>query len=610
MRIPLQKDINNHFSMKKDIEIRNYGNIENFDAESRTISGYALKFDTPSQYMGFYETISRSAIDEETLKNSDIFALFNHDEDKVLARSRYGEGSLKLELREDGLYYEFEAPHTQWGDEVIEHLKRGEIFGSSFAFMLPLDSTGDKREYDANGVLNRTIIKIERLFDVSPVFEPAYLATSCSKRTLEILNDIEEMKQTREKEDDTVHDNDSSDVDNNNDVVDDKEDELEEKEKREAEDDKQEDEVEDNKEENKEDKEETNNEDKDASDENKEKEEKSLETEINTKKENHNIMEKQFSLLRSIRAIVNNQKLDDIDAAVVNAGAQEFRKAGVEFGGQIQLPNMIENRGTISVAAEGEDVVATDIYDILTPLRANNVLVQAGAKFLTGLVGNVQVPIMSASNVTWEGETAPAKDGAGAFSNVQLSPKRLTAYIDISKQFLVQDGIGAEAVIREDLIKAINAKLESTILGAAAGSTTQPAGIFNGQTVDAIADFEDVCDKEADIEEANILGAIKYVVSPKAKAKLRGMIKGTNGTGMVYENGAVDGVPALVTTNVAQNKYVVGDFSNLAIGQWGAIDLVVDPYTKAADGQIRLVINAFFDAKVLRPEAFAYGELS
>ena len=182
----------------KDIEIRNYGGIDNFNEETRTISGYALKFDTPSQYMGFYEKIDRSAIDEELIKKSDIFALFNHDENKVLARSRYGEGSLKLEIREDGLYYEFEAPHTQWGDEVIEHLKRGEIFGSSFAFMLPLDSTGDKREYDENGVLNRTIIKIERLFDVSPVFEPAYLATTCSKRTLDILDDIE--KRAKEQE--------------------------------------------------------------------------------------------------------------------------------------------------------------------------------------------------------------------------------------------------------------------------------------------------------------------------------------------------------------------------------------------------------------------------
>ena len=53
--------------------------------------------------------------------------------------------------------------------------------------------------------------------------------------------------------------------------------------------------------------------------------------------------------------------------------------------------------------------------------------------------------------------------------------------------------------------------------------------------------------------------------------------------------------------------FIYGDFSNLAIGQWGGIDLTVDPYTKAAAGQVRLVINAYFDAKVLRPEAFAFG---
>lgn len=565
----------------KDIEIRNYGGIDNFNEETRTISGYALKFDTPSQYMGFYEKIDRSAIDEELIKKSDIFALFNHDENKVLARSRYGEGSLKLEIREDGLYYEFEAPHTQWGDEVIEHLKRGEIFGSSFAFMLPLDSTGDIREYDENGVLNRTIIKIERLFDVSPVFEPAYLATTCSKRTLDILEDIE----NRAKEQEEVKDEDEKEEVKDEEIKDADKEQVEEK--------VQEQEQEETKE------------DEDKED---EKEEKSLETnDKNINKKEHNIMEKQFSLLRAIRAIANNQKLNDVDAAVINAGAQEFRKAGVEFGGQIQLPNMIENRAAITVAAEGEDVVATDIYDILTPLRARNVLVQAGAKFMTGLVGNVQVPIMSASNVSWEGETASAQDGAGTFTNVTLSPKRLTAYIDISKQFLVQDGVGAEAVIREDLIKAINSKLESTILGNAAGSTTQPAGIFYGNTPTSVSDFGDVCDVEAAIEEANVLGELKYIVSPKTKAVLRGMIKGQNGTGMVYENGSVDGTPALVTTNVAQNKYVVGDFANLAIGQWGAIDLTVDPYTKAADGQVRLVINAFFDAKVLRAGAFGFG---
>ena len=92
------------------------------------------------------------------------------------------------------------------------------------------------------------------------------------------------------------------------------------------------------------------------------------------------------------------------------------------------------------------------------------------------------------------------------------------------------------------------------------------------------------------------------------------MIKGTNNTGMVMENNTVDGTPALNTSNVAggaagKNKLVYGDFNYLAIGSWGDLDITIDQYTQAVNGCIRLVINAFFDAIILRPEAFAFGQV-
>ena len=319
-----------------------------------------------------------------------------------------------------------------------------------------------------------------------------------------------------------------------------------------------------------------------------------------------NKMEKNFSLLRAIRSIAFNQPMDEIDKAVINTAAEEMRHANLNYSGQIQIPT--EKRATVTVAAEGEDVVATNIYNILEPLRAKNILVQAGAKFMTGLVGDVQVPIMTAANVTWEGETAAAKDGAGTFSNVKLSPKRLTAYIDISKQFLAQDGLGAEALIRQDLINAINSKLEATILGAGAGSGTEPKGIFNEAEADTITNFASLTALEAKLEDANVYGETKYIMAPNVKAALRNLPKSAKTTQLVMENNAVDGTPALVTSNVAKNMLAYGDFSNIAIGSWGAIDLTVDPYTKAGDGQVRLVINAFFDAKVLRPEAIVFGK--
>lgn len=318
-------------------------------------------------------------------------------------------------------------------------------------------------------------------------------------------------------------------------------------------------------------------------------------------------MNKEFRLIKAIRDVANNRSMDDVTKAVANAGAEEMRKSGLSFGGQIQLP--LESR-TITVASEHEDVIETEFTNILEPLRAKNVLVGAGAKYLTNLVGDVQVPIMGASNVGWAGEVADAVSGDPSFSHVTLQPKRLTAYIDLSKQFIAQDSIAAEQLIREDLVAAINNKLEATILGDESGTTTQPQGMFDAISATSVSAYTDICNKEADIEDANVNGNCVYVMSNKAKAALRAMAKSSKSTQLVFENGEVDGTKALNTSHVAGKKYIYGDFSNLAIGQWGAIDLTVDPYTLARSGQIRLVVNAYFDAKILRPSAFVAGEIA
>lgn len=339
-----------------------------------------------------------------------------------------------------------------------------------------------------------------------------------------------------------------------------------------------------------------------------------LENEYSSVSNNTNIkttkkMEKNFSLIKAIRSVANNKALDSLESAVVEAGANEMRKAGLNYVGQIQLPST-EVRA-ITVADEGEDVVATDLMDIVKPLHAKNVLVQAGAKFVTGLVGDLQYPVMSAVNTTWEGETADAKDGSPTFSNVKMSPKRLTCVVPISKQFIIQDSVGAEQAIREEIINAINAKLESTILGSEAGTATQPEGLFySAEALTSVADFAGLTNLEGEVEEANVYGDMKYIVSPKAKSALRNMAKSTKSTQLVYENGEIDGTTALCTSNVKGKNIIYGDFSNYIIGQWGNIDLTVDNVTLAAQGQIRLVVNCYFDAKALRPEAFKVATIA
>lgn len=323
-------------------------------------------------------------------------------------------------------------------------------------------------------------------------------------------------------------------------------------------------------------------------------------------------MKKEFRLLEAIRDIANNRSLSADAQAIVNKGAEEMRKSGLSFGGQIQLP--LESRATVQVTTSAgvhDDLIETEMFDILGPLRAKNVLIAAGARFLGGLVGDVQIPSMSATNVTWEGETAPAQDGAPTFSSVKLSPKRITAYIDCSKQFLVQDSLDAESLLRQDLINAINSKLESTILGSAAGTATQPQGIFySTSALPTITDYAGIASLEASLEDSNVFGENVYVTSNQGKAKLRTTQKanGTNG-GFIMESGEIDGTKVLNTSNVGGTNIAYGNFGELALAQFGSIDLLVDPFSQAADGKVRIVVNAYFDAKVLRPQAIKVAQL-
>ena len=583
--------------MEQNREIRSIARA--FTTNGRTVSGYAIRFNEDSAFMGFTERINPSALPASMLENADIFAYFNHDWSKVLARTP---NSLKLDLRDDGLYYEFEAPNTQDGNDLLEHIKRGEMYGTSFAFSLPEDGSGEVWTKQEDGTYMREIIMFDALYEISPVYTPAYPTTSVSARCLEYVRNTEEQNM-KEDEKDEMEAGKTADPN-----------ESKEQEKQ-KEQDKPVESVESESCGDKPD------ESKSCGD--KPDESKSCDNEPDEPDEpcegpqcdkdddykenisNRNKMKKQFSLLKAINDIAHNRSLDAVSQAVINAGADEMRSAGQSFSGQIQLP--VESRAAVTVTDEHDDVIEVQFADLLTPLRAKNVLVAAGAKYMSGLIGDVQVPIMGAGNVTWEGEVASAKEAGYTFTSKKLQPKRLTAYVDISKQFLVQDSIGAEQAIRADIVAAINSKLESTILGSAQGSTTTPAGIFYGQTPKKITTFKDICDLEASIEDANVIGECKYVMSNKAKAALRNMPKSSKSTQLVMENGEVDGTPVLNTSNVEAQNIAYGDWNNLAIGQWGSIDLVVDPYTLAKDGQVRIVINAFFDAITLRPEAFAFG---
>ena len=612
-------------------EIRLGDNATTSTSESRHIEGYAIVFNSLSNNLGgFREIIEQGAITDELIKNSDILCLMNHDIKKgVLARSYQGRGSLKLDIDEHGLHYSFEAPKTALGDEVLEGIRRGDISKCSFAFVCGEDNW-DKDE--KTGEYIRHVKKIKNLYDVSLVYHPAYEETEVKADT----RGLDELK-AQEKANNIVKENSESDMNDKQELISQLQDILEklktdektveEKEyQKPEEDDKP---VEEKADETpKEDEEkpvediQKDDENPDAVDETDEETENENETEDKMpeddkeQRNNQTIistnMTKKFSLIKAINDVTNNRSLDDVAKEVVRKGVEEMRKSGLAVAGSIQLPVMenvdeeVRANGVLAqTAGAGMENIATEKLDILEPFRANMVMSQAGATYLTGLVGNISIPAYTGSNVGWAGEVAAAANGAGDWSEIKLQPHRLTAYVDVSREFLIQSSNDAEAMLRRDIIAAIGNKLEATILGADAGTNEKPEGLFNGVTAMTTAlKFGDIVDAEAELDAANVSGAYTYILSPKAKAALRTLSKDAGSGRFVLEDGEIEGSKALVSSNVVAKGMVVGDFTDYVIAQWGAIDLVVDNYSVATEGKVRLVVNAYFDAKPRRATSF------
>lgn len=546
-------------------------------ADSRRISGRAIVFNSPTVIGGcFREMILPEAISDELLANSDVVLTLEHNPAAgVLGRSCKGEGTLQLERRDDGVYISCDLPESPFGDTVLEGIRRGDYRQMSFYFVV-----GDERwEMCDDDIEQRTITNISRIYDVSVVAFPAYKDTSVSARSAEEPESTEADDDKEQKSDDNM----AKDKDKGT-----------------------------------------------AAEEQQEAREQSEGRSANpagapapnafVPRPQRRHAEGGVSLMRIIRSQMRNGggSMTEADQEYCRRGAEMMSRANLDFGGGIVLP--VEGRAegdtsatpttptaiTAGTANYGAEAVATDSLNILGPLYNSLVLAQAGCTTMSGLVGNIKLPSYSGSSATWAAENDDATDGKGSFSEITFSPKRLTAYIDISNQFLIQDSVNAEALLRSDLAMALGQKLESTILGDAAGSATQPAGLFNGVTAQVTPIYKEMIDLEREVEELNVTGELRYIMSPAIKAALRAASRDTGSGRFIMEGNDVNGIPALVTNNA--KGIILGNFADFVICQWGGVELIVDTLTMATKAMTRIVINSYWDARPRRA-TFAKAKL-
>lgn len=268
--------------------------------------------------------------------------------------------------------------------------------------------------------------------------------------------------------------------------------------------------------------------------------------------------------------------------------------------------------------------------------RANTVVGALGARILAGQTSDIIIPRKSATaTMGWVTEVGSAAESTPDFNQLVLKPKRISTYVVVSQQSLIQSGLAMDNLIRDDLVSGMMVEVDRVSL-TGAGTGSEPTGVVNtsgigtvaGGTNGASITYGHLVDLEAACANANAsVGSSGFVVNPKTRAFLKKSAKVSGGavTELAWNDAALDangigmvcGHRAGVTTHLRSNltkgtsttvcsELLYGaDWSELILARFGGNEVIVDPYSLAVTGQVRITLNGFADVGVRRAGGFA-----
>jgi HK97 family phage major capsid protein len=344
-----------------------------------------------------------------------------------------------------------------------------------------------------------------------------------------------------------------------------------------------------------------------------------------------------YSILKAVRSALPANKggveLDGIEKEMHQQAVTEARAAGKSVEG-VGIPQMLLERrdNSMTMPTQPEDGSAVREREPLRPvidlLRPRTPLRALGAQFLTGLVGNVPVPTMTAGAVaTWKGEIEELDKSNQKFSSTEMTPHRLGTLAIRSLQFLAQTAPAVEAMLRTDIENAMVEALELAAINGS-GQDNQPLGILNTSGVNVFDTGANgtapsralLVGLQALVEDQNVrMDSPGFLINVLTKATLLNtkidsgsglFLMGDAGTLLGEQVGVTSLMPKNLTKGTGTNlsAAVYGNWRDLLIGQWGGLDITVDPYTLATKGQVRIIIQSFFDVLVQRAKAFAVAK--
>lgn len=328
-----------------------------------------------------------------------------------------------------------------------------------------------------------------------------------------------------------------------------------------------------------------------------------------------------FSLMRAINALANPH-----DHRAQEAAKFEFecsRAAGETYGRTAQgvmLPVEVLRNWTRALNSADEADLFTDDFrgsSFIDVLRNASSVMQAGATMLSGLSGDVKVPKKTtASTAAWVAtEGGATTESEPVIGSVNMVPRQLGAWTDITRQLLQQSSLDVENLVRDDLAQALALAIDLAALEGT-GASGQPTGLLSQAGLTKVAQFAgvnptfaEVVSMESAVADANALsGSPAYILRSNMKGALKTTEKATGTAQFVYEPGnTINGYRAVTSNQGTDGNIYFGDFMQMLVGMWSGLDILVDPYTNSTSGTLRIVAMQTCDVAVRHIEAFSYG---
>lgn len=332
-----------------------------------------------------------------------------------------------------------------------------------------------------------------------------------------------------------------------------------------------------------------------------------------------------YSLMRALNASVTGdwEKAGferELSIAVADELGKEARGFYVphDMLGRAMSHHPMLGRGmSVGASGKGGELVDTDLRvdQFIDVLRNRTVIARLGARMLSGLQGDVDIPKkVGKGNFFWLGENEDVSNSDFDLTTLNLSPKTIAGAIPVTRKLRKQASMSAEALIIADLMDGIAVSIDYAMIHGT-GTGNQPLGLLNQTGLGAVeypkagVDFASMVAMETEVSTHNAdIGSLAYLTSmaQRGAAKTTQVFDGT-GERIWTKDNEVNGYSAVATNQMTGDDWLFGDFSQILLGMWGVLDLKPDPYAQAAsDG---LVVRVFqdVDANLRRPESFAVG---